>query len=287
MINNTLKKTAIAVFLVAMTAQVAMAERLPGEYAIRTLLKNTYLTARPGNHSIDAIITSATAAGPYEKFRFERMQPNYTIMLTPGNYYVSAANGGGRGGSYDAAQTLQTERKLLADDALFRLQTYGSGSLNYTIQTFYSYYLTALGGGGKSTGAFHTDARKASTWEGYRITKCGDVGSGFAYAIYPKGFSRPLTTTGTVKVPLADSDAIFKLIRQPSTGWHELWYVKRSGSTGTVAIMEQGHCTYTLQTTRGSWIGVNQAGNVSNTIPNPKTGTNLGYNVYFELAPVI
>ena len=41
---------------------------LPGEFVIRTYLKDTYLTARDGGrHSIDAVITAATTLGPNEK----------------------------------------------------------------------------------------------------------------------------------------------------------------------------------------------------------------------------
>ena len=52
--------------------------------------------------------------------------------------------------------------------------------------------------------------------------------------------------------------------------------------------MEQGNCTYTIRTSNGAFIGVNQGGtNISTAIPNPATGANLGYSVYFELIPFL
>ena len=78
----------------------------PGEFAIRTYLKNTYLTARDGGrHSIDAVITAATAPGPNEKFRLSKIAPtNYTTIQTLQGYYVSAAGGGGLGGNVEASR---------------------------------------------------------------------------------------------------------------------------------------------------------------------------------------
>ena len=205
---------------------------LPGEYAIGTLEAGHLLTARDGgHHSIDAVITSATTAGPNEKFRFERMQPNYTLIKTSGGYYVSAAGGGGLGDNYDAAQILQTERTSLADDALFNIRSSAPGisSNPFTIQTFRNYYLTALGGGGKSSRAFHTDAVKYNGyWEAFQVLKCGDLGSDYDYAIKAKGvgFGYPLQTSnggGQIKNAVAFFAQIlgtggaqrFKLGRQP------------------------------------------------------------------------
>jgi hypothetical protein len=142
---------------------------LPGEFAIRTYLKNTYLTARDGGrHSIDAVVTAATTLGPNEKFKLTTIQPDYTTIQTPQGYYVSAVGEGGLGGNFPASQVLQTERTSLADDALFILGGPGAAG-GSNIQTFNGHYLTALGGGGKTTHAFHTDATGVSTWETFWV----------------------------------------------------------------------------------------------------------------------
>jgi hypothetical protein len=49
----------------------------------------------------------------------------------------------------------------------------------YTIGTVNLNFVTALGGGGRSTEAFHTDARQADTWEYFHVLKSGDLGDGY------------------------------------------------------------------------------------------------------------
>ncbi|MGC2201933.1 MAG: hypothetical protein WA633_17590, partial [Stellaceae bacterium] len=124
---------------------------LPGEFTIRTYLKNTYLTARDGGrHTIDALITAATTLGPNEKFRLTTIQPDYTAIQTSGRYYVSANREGGL--NFPPGEVLQTQRTSVADDALFVLDGPSAGG-NSTIGTFNGHFLTALGGGGKTSDA--------------------------------------------------------------------------------------------------------------------------------------
>jgi hypothetical protein len=164
---------------------------LPGEFAIRTYLTNNYLTARDGGrHSIDAVITAATTLGPNEKFKLTTIESTHTSIQTlPGNY-VSAVGEGGLGGNFPASQVLQTERTSLALDALFVLGGPGENGRS-TIGTFNGHFLTALGGGGKTSNAFHTDATVADTWEAFFVLKSGDLGSGYRYAIRPAGTGGP------------------------------------------------------------------------------------------------
>src|SRR5205823_4521313 len=121
---------------------------LPGEFAIRTYLKNTYVTARDGGrHTIDALVTAAATLGPNEKFKLTTIQPDYTTIQAPRGYYVSAVGQGGR--NFPPGEVLQTERTSLADDALFVLDGPGTAG-GSNIQTFNGHFLTALGGGGKT-----------------------------------------------------------------------------------------------------------------------------------------
>ena len=280
----------------------------------------TYLTARDGgHHSIDALVTTATTAGPYEKFKLERMQPDYTLIKTSGGYYVSAAGNGGLGASYDETQILQTDRTGLADDALFRMHSSIPGYAAFTLQTYGGYYLTALGGGGKPTRAFHTDATTASTWEDYWVTKCGDLGSGYDYAIVTKGTGLPLAATnggGLVKNALVSgglpATARFKLDRQ-SDGSYSLQTSNRVNyitailggglSSGTAdwdnlvtdrtqvrawetfRIVDQGNCTYTIQTTNGWYVATAPGRPISTRISDPAAAPSIGYSASFELVP--
>ena len=120
--------------------------QLPGQFAIRTYLKDTFLTARDGgHHSINAVTTNATGVGNagFEKFKLTAFQPDFTTIQTIFNNFVSARGGGG---STDAAEALQTERLVVADDALFRFVGPDRNGL-YTIGTLNDHFLTALGGG--------------------------------------------------------------------------------------------------------------------------------------------
>ncbi len=64
---------------------------LPGEFTIRTYLKNTPLSARDGgHHSIDAVFTVPSVIGPYQKFKLASVQPDFTTIQTARGYYVSA-----------------------------------------------------------------------------------------------------------------------------------------------------------------------------------------------------
>lgn len=160
---------------------------LPGEFVIRTFQKKNFLTARDGgHHSIDAVITSATIVVPDGEFKLTGFPPNFVSIQTQLGYYVSAAGAGGRGGDFDPTQTLQTERLSVADDALWRLTGPSPGGI-IGLRTFDGHFLTALGGGGKKTAAFHTDATVENEWEWFSVLKSGDLGSGFRYAIRPAG----------------------------------------------------------------------------------------------------
>jgi hypothetical protein len=270
---------------------------LPGEFAIRTYLTNNYLTARDGGrHSIDALVTSATTLGPNEKFKLTTIQPDYTTIQTPLRYFVSAVGEGGLGGNFPASQVLQTERTALADDSLFVLFGPGVGTGWSYIRTFNEHYLTALGGGGKASNAFHTDATVASTWEAFWVLKSGDLGSGYRYAIRPTGTGGPgqninfLTAEdggghGANRYPavvhnqgLVPTWSGFTLLRQ-ADGSYALQtysgnYVTAVGGGGIAGgdnlhtdatqiqawekfrIVDQGNATYTIQTVSGFYLAV-------------------------------
>jgi hypothetical protein len=96
--------------------------------------------------------------------------------------------GGGWTPTYPDNQTMQTERTVAADDALFTVHTFNNPWIPgpYNIQTYHDYFLTAVNGGGKSTSAFHSDvtnATRPSWFENFFIQQCGDLGDGYYYNI--------------------------------------------------------------------------------------------------------
>jgi hypothetical protein len=158
---------------------------LTGQFIIRTYKSNNLVTARDGgHHTIDALISSGTSPGANDKFTFD-VANSKVFLRTAGNYLLSAAQGGGVGASNDSA-TFQTERRELADDALFALDGPATNGA-FTIATLDGHFVTAVGGGGHPTRAFHTDATVASTWEKFYLLKTGDLDSGHQYAIRPAG----------------------------------------------------------------------------------------------------
>jgi hypothetical protein len=283
---------------------------LPGEFAIRTRLKNTFLTARDGgHHTIDALITSATTIGPNEKFRLTSFQPDFITLQTPLGFFVSAIGGGGLGGDHDPTQILQTERTTVADDALFRLIG-PSADGSFFIRTLNDHLLTALGGGGKTTAAFHTDATVANEWELFRIGKCGDLGSGYTYALRRSGATNLYlwSGSGSVASVLLDAQAHFKVIRladgsfalQTVDGFHYLTADDGGGlDSGNVflttqthiqawerfKIVDQGDGTYIIQTVSGFFVGIAQNGAVSTRVLNPFSPP-PGFSAKFELVMV-
>jgi hypothetical protein len=160
---------------------------LPGEFAFRTL-KGHYLTAinGGGRTSHPVIVTAATTAGPWEKFKVGVMQPpapHDKSMQTSEGFYVTAIDGGGR-----TSDVLHTDATQLRAWEQFRIHDLGSGGVAptyFALQTFGGNYLTAVGEGGKYEDAIHTDARQIGRWEYIRITKCGDLGSEHRYTIIP------------------------------------------------------------------------------------------------------
>lgn len=153
---------------------------LPGEFAMRTQ-KGYYLTAiNGGGRTADPIvITSATSAGSWEKFRVavtNPSSPHDKVFQTASGNYLTAVNGGGM-----TANVLHTDATQANDWERYRLLDQRVG--NYAIQTIKGYYVTAVGAGGRYQDAIHTDAKQIQAWEQFRVVKCGDLGSGYEYGI--------------------------------------------------------------------------------------------------------
>lgn len=158
----------------------------PGEFAFRTQ-KGYYLTAiNGGGRPTDpTLITSATSAGPWEKFKLTLAAPSSPhdkALQTANGNYVTAVSGGGR-----TSDVLHTDATQPRDWERFRFLDLGGGVPSnptfYGIQTIKGNYLTAVGAGGKYQDAFHTDATQIKGWEQFRVIKCGDLGSGQEYGV--------------------------------------------------------------------------------------------------------
>jgi hypothetical protein len=124
----------------------------PGEFAFRTQ-KGFYLTAINGGGRIadPIVVTSATAAGAWEKFKLAIATPpsayDKTIQTATGNY-LTAVNGGGM-----TANVLHTDATQPRDWERFRLVYIGGFPPPfYGIGTIKGNFLTAVGSGGEISG---------------------------------------------------------------------------------------------------------------------------------------
>jgi hypothetical protein len=167
---------------------VAQSSTLPSEFAFRTK-KGYYLTAIDGGGRSGAptIITAATSAGPWEKFRIVVADPAVTaydksFQTATGNY-VTAVNGGGM--TSDALHTDATQIRGWEQFRMNDLSWVNSAATYYELYTIGKRDVTAVGAGGQYEDAIHTDATHVGTWEEFRPVKCGDLGSGFDYFVIP------------------------------------------------------------------------------------------------------
>jgi hypothetical protein len=222
--------------LIGLVSYAEAADPLPGEFIVRTYVKNTLLTAHDGDSdAVDAVVTTATSIGPYERFKLTLTPPNDVAFQTAGGHYLSAS-GNIRPGNGDPRRALQAYATSPdIGTTHFRLvNPYNPpGHTNiarpwmgyFTIQTSSPYFLTAVGGGGQPTAAFHTDALKPNTWEYFWVLKCGDLGSGYAYSFRPAGTGSPGQTKeswlrthyygeGRMRTYFAVIPTGYKLIRQ-------------------------------------------------------------------------
>ena len=154
------------------------------------------------------------------------------------------------------------------------------------------------------------------------MLKCGNLGSEYTYAIRPTGTGYSsvsfLTARGgggqTQQAMTANSElkgfSKFKLIGrgpgwyalQTSNGINYVTAVDGGGlAHGTTAsdnlhtdarqvqvwekfrIVDQGDCTYTIQTINGWYLAVGPGGTISTRISDPNAAPSINYNAKFEL----
>jgi hypothetical protein len=236
---------------------------LPGEFAIETFLKETYLTAvGGGGRTKDVVHTDAKAPHSWETFKLwvdpttrmntpenpEGFLP-HAIQTATGNY-LTAVGGGGRTTDVlhtDATQALGWETfGLIPQIPPFSIypENYNltqDSPWYYAIATDKGNYLTALGGGGHTEDpTMHSDATQIKSWKLFRLICSGELMSGYQYAFRPvDGYTlAAVDGGGHVKVGLflaAFSDAA----RKP---WAKF------------TLLRQADGSYALQTLTGNYV---------------------------------
>jgi hypothetical protein len=305
---------------------------LPGEFVVRTLKQFMLSAVAGGGRTMDAIASNQSAiVGEYERFKFWSAGPSaiqYKYIQTVNGYFLMAPDGGGRTTS-DAivADLHQYPYGQYTDWAKFRFvmnkigNTTGYGGGESTIQTINGDFVTAVGEGGRTTDVLHTDATIAKEWEYFSITKCGDIGSGFSYAIKDTSIGQFLKAAGgggltqnAVSAEFGISDlARFTLIRQADGSYslqtpNGVNYVTAVSGGGLdqgsatpdilqtnqtqaqawekFTIVDTGDCTYTIQTVSGYYLAFGfggHQGNLSTDISDPNAAPGIYYSAKFQL----
>jgi hypothetical protein len=257
--GSSLVSLALAMVFASVPAlAVAQSITLPGEFAFRTK-KGYYLTAINGGGRSDAptIITAATTAGPWEKFRIVVGDPppvyDKSFQTASGNY-ITAVNGGGM--TADALHTDATQIRAWEQFRMNDLSVENFAPTYYGLGTIGGRSVTAVDAGGHYEDAIHTDGFHTDTWEEFRPVKCGDLGSGLDYYIIPNvvpadgwGLSAPdgggcLTGAGTMGYG-GRPETRFKLVLQPDGAYalqtsNGVNFVTALGGGGQVQVYQ--HC---------------------------------------------
>jgi hypothetical protein len=219
---------------------------LPGLFAIRTKNAGTYVTARSGGlQIIDALITPSQAFTPFNTYTFEGyVLPDQTRIRVYDGLYLFAAGGGGVGAGEDTQTFLTTAGSPPPDNsAIFLISRPDSAGL-FTIRTIKLFYVTANEGGGQTTRAFHTDAKVASSWEQFYITKVGDLGDSYYYAFraVPAAYNGDGPSYGAY---LSATNGGGLTTGNAITAVHEL------GITTTFRLVSSSGGSYGIQTSNG------------------------------------
>jgi hypothetical protein len=98
-----------------------------------------------------------------------------TIKTWKGTYLTARFGGGARHGG-----SLDTWRTTVGRDEIFRCITTGeteNGNYIISFQTDRGFYLTAVGGGGRTSDVIHSDAKKILAWEKFSLVSInGNLG---------------------------------------------------------------------------------------------------------------
>ena len=202
---------------------------LPGEFVIRTSLNFFLSGLYDPNSDTGTVITSTTTLGPNEKFKLTAYTPEFSLIQTlPDLHYVTVSPQGG----------LDLSEPIL-ETSLFTLVGPIQGQGAFIIRTRDDSFLIAVDAGGHTSNAF-TTAVTNNVGGVFWITKSGDLGNGYRYAIRAAPSQDPratvttqyfLTASGgggltakgvTARESPLSSEGIFTLIRLPDDGSYAL-----------------------------------------------------------------
>jgi hypothetical protein len=95
---------------------------------------------------------------------------NCTFKTADGHYVTAVNSGGLTGLGQTPFDVIHTDAVRAGTWETFTLVDAGDGT-HYGIQAFDGHYLTAVGGGGRTTDVIHSDATQLQGWEKFTVTK--------------------------------------------------------------------------------------------------------------------
>ncbi|WP_418002707.1 fascin domain-containing protein [Mycobacterium sp. PDNC021] len=124
-----------------------------------------------GQPSFDVMHTDAVRVGTWETFALVDAGDgtHYGIRAFDG-HYLTAVGGGGR--TTDVIHSDATQLQAWEKFTVTKLPSAPGGQTVYSIGTIDGHFLTAVGGGGRTTDTIHSDATVANGWEQFHI-HCG------------------------------------------------------------------------------------------------------------------
>ncbi len=124
-----------------------------------------------GQPSFDVMHTDAVRVGTWETFALVDAGDgtHYGIRAFDG-HYLTAVGGGGR--TTDVIHSDATQLQAWEKFTVTKLPSAPGGQTVYSIGTIDGHFLTAVGGGGRTTDTIHSDATAANGWEQFHI-HCG------------------------------------------------------------------------------------------------------------------
>lgn len=139
-----------------------------------------------------------------------------------------------------------------------------------TIQTSGGYYLTAVGGGGRTTDVIHTNARSVGSWEKFTLVYSGDrsyYGLKTVFGYYVTAVNGGgLTTSATPDVLHSNASNLLS--------WEKFALVYQNDSTPT----QPG--TYGIQTIDGHYLTARDAGGRTTNTMNSNESTVRSWEKY-------
>jgi hypothetical protein len=109
---------------------------------------------------------------------------NCTFKTADGHYVTAVNSGGLTGLGQQPFDVMHTDAVRVGSWETFTLVDAGDGT-HYGIQAFDGHYLTAVGGGGRTTDVIHSDAAQLQGWEKFTVTKVPSAPGG--QAVYSIG----------------------------------------------------------------------------------------------------